>query len=232
MPLAKSLKNMFGFGLSANDFSFRRSFWTKNEPDDLSNALVSRGRLAIFNAISPEAVNLSLDRVSLPRNYVTLLLGGGTNLWSNADFATAFGTCVTGQPLLAHGVKNENQLTMLPDRKPFPEIASRIRPGLAAVLTDGTGRVAELTSALTNLSKPPGTKIYAKTGTLSERNEALNTSRIVLAIVRWEDEKKGKVKGGLVFSVVVERGGMATSTRWLGEFIEKYHSEIERLLSQ
>jgi cell division protein FtsW (lipid II flippase) len=232
MPLSKSLKSMFSFGITGDDFSYRRSFWTKNEPDDLSNALVSRSRLAIFNAISPQAVDLSFDRVSLPRDYVTLLLGGGTNLWANADFATAFATCVTGQPLLAHVVKNENPLTMLPDRKAFPEIAAKIRPGLMAVLTDGTGRVTELTGALAALKKPAGAKFYAKTGTLSERNDALNTSRIVLAIVRWDDERKGKVRGGLVFSLVVERGGMATSTRWLGEFISTYHSEIERFLAQ
>jgi cell division protein FtsW (lipid II flippase) len=231
-PLAKGLQNMFGFGVTENYFGHRRSFWTKSEADDLSQALVDRGWLAVFNAISPQAVDLSLNRIRNPRDYVTLLLGGGTNLWANPDFAAAFATCVTGQPLIAHVVKNQNQLTTLPDRKPFPEIAAKIRPALIAVLTDGTGRVTELTSALSALHKPAGTKIYAKTGTLSDRNDALNTSRIVLAIIRWDDEKKGKVKAGLVFSLVVERGGMTTSSRWLGQFIANYHSDIERLLGQ
>ena len=73
--LAKNLQNMFGISVTEDYFGHRRSFWTKNEADDLSQRLAERSWLAIFNAISPQAVDLALDRVSLPRDYVTLLLG-------------------------------------------------------------------------------------------------------------------------------------------------------------
>lgn len=231
-PLAKSLNNMFSFGVTSDFSDYRRSLWTKSEADDLNTSIIEQRRLTVFNAISPQAVDLSLDRVSAPRDYITLLLGGGTNLWANTDFAAAFATCVTGHPTLAHIVANDINPAPLPERKSFPEIAAKLRPGLMGVLTDGTGRVQELTSGLSRLNKTSDIKIYAKTGTLSDRPDAINTSRIVVAIIRWEDEKKGTVKNGLILSLVVERGGMATSSKWLGEFIATYHSDLERMLGK
>jgi len=227
--LAKSLQSFFSFGVTEHQLDYRRSFWTKNENDDLSQSIIDRAWLSVFNGISPATVDLRLDRIENPRDYVSLLLGGGTNLWANPDFAAAFGSCVTGQPMLAHLVKNSESVTLLADRKAFPDFAAKVRPGLIAVLTDGTGDVSELKTAIASLKKS-GNKFYAKTGTLSSTNDSINTSRIVLAIVNWEDEAKGKAKAGLVISLVVERGGTTTASRWLGKFILDHRSDLERFL--
>jgi len=227
--LAKSLQNLFSFGITEHQVDQRRSFWTKDENDDYSGSIANRAWLSVFNGVSPVAVDLGLDRIEIPRDYVSLLFGGGTNLWANPDFAAAFGSCITGQPLVAHVVRNQESVTLLPDRKPFPDFAARVRPGLGGVLTEGTGDVAELRAALTNLKKS-GIRIYAKTGTLANNNDSINTSRIVLAIVNWEDESKGKAKAGLVISLVVERGGTTSASRWLGQFILDHRSELERFL--
>src|SRR4029079_10386115 len=97
---------------------------------------------------------------------ISLLLGGGTNMWANPDFAAAFGSCITGQPIVAHLVRNQEPVKLLPERKAFTDIAAEVRPGLMAVLTEGTGTVSELKTALASLKKS-GIKIYAKTGTLA-----------------------------------------------------------------
>ncbi len=227
--LAKTLLNFFSFGITEHQLDVRRSFWTKDENDDYSQSIADRAWLSVFNGISPAAVDLGLDRIEIPRDYVSLLLGGGTNLWANPDFAAAFGSCITGQSLVAHLVRNQEPVKLRPDRKAFPDFAARVRPGLSGVLTDGTGGVAELKTALANLKKS-GIKTYAKTGTLADNIDSINTSRIVLAIVNWENESKGKAKAGLVISLVVERGGTTSASRWLGQFILDHRSHLERFL--
>lgn len=227
--LAKSLQSFFSFGVTEQQIDSRRSFWTKDENDDLAQSIHTRAWLSVFDGISPVPVDLGLDKIGNPRDYVSLLLGGGTNLWANPDFAAAFGSCVTGQPIVAHVVRNQEPVKLRPDRKNFPELAAKVRSGLMAVLSEGTGDVMELRAALASLKKS-GIKVYAKTGTLASNNDSINTSRIVLAIVNWADESKGKARAGLVLSLVVERGGTTSASRWLGNYILDHRSELERLL--
>lgn len=227
-PLARRLLNMYGAGVTSNFFDRRLSFWTKNAADDRTLSPDQEAAASVFEPISPVAPDLALDQVGVPRDYVTLLLGGGSNLWANVDFAAAFATCVTGRPVLAHVVRNDDPVRFLPDREEFTAAAQSVRPGLAAVVTEGTANLPELRAAL-----PRQYSVYAKTGTLSAQEGARTTSRIVLAIIKWDGrEADGKVKAGLVFSVVGERAGVRTSTLWLAEFLAKNRAEIERLLRE
>jgi cell division protein FtsI/penicillin-binding protein 2 len=242
--LAHFLKSMYSIGVGKKDFTGRMSFWTKNEADDVQNdsSVLGKGTTRIFRWISPEASEFGFDQFSSdskarkgPRDFVTMLLGGGSNLWSNVDFAAAFGTCITGNPVIAHIVKNRDPVNPLKERMMFPDIAAKVRPGLAAVITEGTAfRTLQKTSmgksALALLKAYPKSEVYAKTGTLKSEEGARNTSRIVLAIVKWKDKNKGLVESGLVFSVVAERAQVGKATEWLAEFLLNYRADIEKFL--
>lgn len=228
-PLAKHLKGMYSIGIHGNEFGYRLSLWSKDENDDLIPKNNSPG---LFRTVSPPAVNFELDRLEHPRQYVSLLLGGFTNRWANIDMAAAFGTCVTGTPVVANIVRNQKNIIPLPGRERFPEIAARVRAGLAAVITEGTAKAnLQQTGALSFLTGLPGTKVYAKTGTLRPKRADRNTSRLVLAIVRWKDERQGLAQAGLVLSLVCEEADVGTATTWMGEFLMRNKADIERLLA-
>lgn len=79
--LAKALRDMFSINVAGvltqtgekREFSFRRSFWTGDENDDLN--VVETAVTSQFNQISPEAPDFAFDRLYEPRQYVTMLLG-------------------------------------------------------------------------------------------------------------------------------------------------------------
>ena len=239
-PLAQNLRGMFSIGVSrtvragreTREFGPRRSFWTKDENDDI--APQPSRPLMLFGAISPQAPDFAFDRLTRPREYITMLLGGGNNLWSNVDLASAFGSCLLGRPLIAHIVDNPLALKTLEGRKLLdPVIAQKLRPGLQAVAESEGGtayRGLHVRDAVSYLQQH-GVRIYAKTGTLRDDEHSRDTSRIVLALVRWKNEAAGEVDAGLVFSLVVEEGGTGTAPVWLGEFLLENQGEISRLLN-
>lgn len=238
--LANALRGMFSIGVGPyfdsegvrhGEFDFRRSFWTKNENDDLT----SKGQRVthLFNSISPEAPDFAFDELSRPRDYITMLLGGGDNLWSNVDLASAFASCLTGRPVVAHIVANDRPVETLGERKALdPRVARRLHDALGAVVSvkGGTAFAALGSKGQLDFLKPLGIKAYAKTGTLRAEEGEFATSRIVLALIRWKDESAGIVDSGLVFSLVVEEGKTGTAADWIGEFINANQAEISRLL--
>ena len=163
------------------------------------------------------APDFKLDELDSARRYVSLLLGGGENLWSNVDFAAAFGTCVTGNPVVAHITDSDIPVAAQSDRQHFPEIAAILRPGLRSVVTDGTATQRLGKEARAFLQSMSGAHAYAKTGTLRTSTGEESTSRIVLALVRWSNEKRGDARKGLVISVVAERGSVGTAAGYLGQ---------------
>jgi cell division protein FtsW (lipid II flippase) len=237
--LARALKTMFSVGVGRDDFPRRISFWTGAEADDLPRApddpkskypYVPSG---LLDALSPTPPHFALDTIDDSGAYVSLLLGGGTNLWSNVDFAGAFATCVTGQPVLAHVTAGATVKT-LDGRGGFPGIAAKLRPGLEGVVNDPAGTAHgkfQATKALDFLNSLRGIKVYAKTGTLQAQGEDHETSRLVIALVRWADERQGKVKKGLVFSVVEEQAQTGAAAQWLGEFLYNNRAFISQYLS-
>lgn len=224
-PLAANLRDVFGAGISAGEVrDYRLSFWTGDERDNLpgpANALA---------ALSPEATELRLDAVKAPRQFVSQLLGGDENRWANVEFAAAFGTAVTGHAVVSHILDGVTPAPA-PNRRDVPDTAAQVRAGLQGAVLSGTATSALRDSgALKALAAIPGVRLYAKTGTLSLGKNLPETSRLVLAIVRWDDERAGRVKSGLVLSLVVERGRMGMAARWLGEFIAGHGQDIRQLL--
>lgn len=223
-PLAQALYSMFNAGIHAGDTpTYRLSLWSLVEGDAASAHPVSDQ----FLSISPESTQLRLDAVSTPRQYVSHLLGGNDSRWSNVEYAAAFATAVTGHPLVPHVINGETKAR--DGRQTFPEIAARLRPGLTGVVRDDSGTAtARLRQAGATLAFAPNLNAYGKTGTLSTDLGKTETSRLVVALVRWKDQSKGIVDSGVVLSLVVERAEMGSASTWLGEFIARYGPAISR----
>lgn len=229
-PIAARLNAMFGvLTTSAEGPLVRTSFWTGNEQQDNEASPLGLN----MAEISPQRVDMEFDRVSVPRDYVTLLLGGGANRWSNIDFAGNFATAVTGHPVVPHIVR----LTApaVPLRAGSPDAAAAIQPGLAAAVFNQQGTVwkqlGASRSVLDFFHRNPDYKIYAKTGTLPSAKGRPNTSRLVLAMVRTKPGTND-VASGLVFSMVVDRGETGLAANWLGQFIQQNESAISTLLKR
>jgi len=228
-PLAERLEAMFGVGRTVGSRDFRTSFWTGDESDDIrdNNAPAPNGPSSALRALSPEAVDLGLDSIRSPRNFVTLLLGGGSNLWANVDLAAAFGAAVGGVPVVAHITRGAAPKPA-PTRQSFQQIAERVRPGLEGVVESGQGTANgwfQRTGALAALKTlAPNVRVYAKTGTLQAARGLPDNSRLVLAVVEWN--ANGSIARGLVFSIVVERGEQGKSTELLARFIAEHINQI------
>jgi len=249
-PLAIQLRRLFGVSTferesseQKEDYSsYMNSFWTKNENHDAlrtfeKEPIAPANNIQIQNnfppAIIPARANFQLNRITKPRDFVTLLLGGGENQWSNVHATAGFASVVIGKPILPHIVENNDEIVFYGREKEFFQLAEKVRIGLDGVVfkpngtansTLGAGAVAILQSLKKN-----GFQVYAKTGTLTE--DGINeTSRLILAIVKFEDADKTKIKKGLVFSLFVEETEQGTASTWLGEFIMENKGEIAGLL--
>ncbi|HEY9283226.1 MAG TPA: hypothetical protein VIP46_07215, partial [Pyrinomonadaceae bacterium] len=256
-PLASHLERMFALNPGGKPLAARASFWTKDEADDVPPAAWQASGAASaapdtetddepsaagFAALAPAAPNLRLQGVTAPRDYVSLLLGGRTNLWANVDLASAFVTTVTGRPFAAHIVKDSRAFRFVPERMSFTETAAKLRPGLSGVVREGTfedalgslapAERARALQALASLSR--GHAVYAKTGTLQTgadgSGQARYTSRIVLALVRWDGPRQEAARGGLVFSLVAEMAQEGDASRWLAQFMADNQSALSTLL--
>jgi hypothetical protein len=219
-PLADQLSRMYAIGVRRGDTLRRYSFWTGDDTDDVPGPTAPKHRL--LSVISPESPQFALDRLHQPRQYVSLLLGGDENLWANVDFAGAFASCVIGRPLIPHVTRGA---TIKTRRVEFPEIAQKMRTGLAATVISGTAASPFRTSGATQfLRSLDGVTAYAKTGTLAESGDKPTMSRIVVCLIRWNGDK---VEKGLVFSLAVERGRVGLAAEWLGEFLAE-HADVLR----
>lgn len=227
-PFAEKLRDMFSISVRHGERDYRTSFWTGEEASDVRPDKGNRNRA--FDVISPQAPDFELDKITTPREYVSLLFGGGTNLWSNVDLAAAFTTAVRGQPVLPHIVKGKKTVP-LPSRIRFQEIAARLRQGLQhTALTRGGTAYASLneTNALPWLRSLPRTRVYAKTGTLSVDDWTIATSRIVMALMNYN--RSGNPEKGIVLSLFVEEADAGVASRWIGEFLVENRGWLETML--
>ena len=240
---------MFGASVKTGDRrAFHSSFWSGVEADEWpapGTGLLGPEppEFKDLRSLSPQATLLGFDLFGVPRpgqptlsprNFVDLLLGGGENRWANVEFAAAFAAAVTGRPVVAHITGVEAKAAVGTARVEFPAVAAALRPGLAGVVGGprGTAR-GRLTSegALAFIKSLPGVRAYAKTGTLVvDQTTGRETSRMVLVLVRWKDEKKGLVQSGLVLSMVAERATQGTATTWVAKFLMEHREWVRQKL--
>jgi len=117
-----------------------------------------------FKGISPERVNLAFNQITGIRDYITLLLGGGTGVWTNIQIAEAMSRLVTGRKINATLVSDANPSSHTPvDLK--AKVREQVLRGLEQVVQTGTAKL--LKRSLNALKKRyPKDKIFwfSKTG--------------------------------------------------------------------
>lgn len=229
-PMATRMRDLFGarIGAPPAEGELRRyllSFWSGDERDDLR---ASNG-LEPMAAISPEAVDLRLNRIRDTREFVAVLLGGASSRWSNISAAAAFSSWAMNRPVIAHVVARESAAVPLPSRTAaFDEravtAAGKLRTGLRRVIGDGTAlairpRVEPLTRRY---------EVYAKTGTLATIDRNRPTSRILMVLIARDGA--GNVRNAITLSFVAERSSPGFATALAGRFVERHQAELVRLL--
>jgi hypothetical protein len=232
--LAARLNRMFAISVWTGQLHDHRfSFWTGEEADDIPLEAERREPPSpVLRGVAPETPDFALDKIDTPRAYISMLLGGGSNLWSNVDLTGAFATAVTGTAVVPHMTPRPAQPGSY--RESFTGIAKRLRPGLRAVIESrgGTANTAfSDTDALAWLRGMPGVQAYGKTGTLRPSEEAgsRQTSRMLLVLLRSGSGAQGEEKG-LALSLVVESANQGDATRWMGEFLATHGRELQRWL--
>jgi cell division protein FtsI/penicillin-binding protein 2 len=220
--------------------SYDISFWSGNEIDNFVTTEGAEERWGQLSSISPAATNFEFDATSpdprhlpefaSPRAFISVLLGGSTNTWSNLDLPSSIYTAMSGRPIVPHiGILPQTAST----RDPLPRnVSDPIRAGLQEMIQSGTGApfLSDKFGGARALSRSLGPEynFYAKTGTLETLEETRESSdlalaRIVLIIVP-KGTDKSRARKGLILSLVSEYGGMSNSesnsaVEWLSDFV-------------
>ena len=229
-PIAASMRDLFAIrgATPSAEGELRRhllSFWSGDERDDLRASTL----LEPMAIVSPEAVDLRLRSVRDTREYLTVLLGGGSSRWSNIAAAAAFSSWATRKPVVPHIVQRDavplpSRVAAFEDEK-ARNAAAKLRPGLRRVVEDGTALAMR---PHLRAFRDRGYEIYAKTGTLATIDERRPTSRILITILRRGDD--GNVVNAITLSLVAERASTGFATAQAGRFIERNQDELLRLL--
>jgi cell division protein FtsI/penicillin-binding protein 2 len=240
-PLATTLQEHFPLQVTAGTYRPEEiSFWSGDEKDNrvLPEGASSRNDpWARVAYISPATTNLDLGNITSTRQYISTLLGGGSNRWSNVDLASGIYTAFSGKPIVPHiGDINSAVDTRTALR---PDTAAHVREGMMEMVKKGTGQDF-FSRGDWSLSKSlgPGYEFYAKTGTLDESEHALpSLARVVLVIVPTE-RRAGRPRSSLILSLVIEHGGMSDSNRsniavkLLAQFISQNANLLKEVMNR
>jgi hypothetical protein len=228
--LAVMMRDLFGVRTGAPSAEgelrrYRVSFWSGDESDDLRTSEA----LEPLAVVSPEAVDLALNRITGTRDFVAVLLGGATSRWSNVDAAAAFSSWAMHRPVVPHIVAGVDSPRPLRSRtaafdKDAAAAADKLRVALQRVLTEGTA--LHIRPQLRGLRARYD--VYAKTGTLATVDPDRPTSRILLIVVARDEQ--GKARNAVTLSFVAERTSPGFATAQLGRFIDNNEAELVRLL--
>ena len=228
-PVAVKMRDLFGVrtGLPAAEGELRRrqlSFWSGDESDDLGTS----DALEPLAVVSPEAVDLRLNKVRRTRELVAVLLGGASSRWSNVGAAAAFSSWAMRRPVVAHLVPVKTTKPLASRTAAFDKDASdaaaKLDRGLWRVVEDGTA--IRIRSRLQPLRDQYD--VYAKTGTLATLDPDRPTSRILVTIVARDDN--GRPRDVLTLSFVAERTSEGFATEQMGRFVDNHMAELLRLL--
>jgi len=128
-----------------------------------------------FKGVSPERVNLAFNKINGIRNYITLLLGGGTGVWTNIQIAEAMSRLVTGRKVNATLISDIEQGTtgtqgnhqQFAQLELKPEVREQVLRGTEQVVKSGVGTARSLRGSLKTLEKRyPKDRVFlfSKTG--------------------------------------------------------------------
>ena len=135
------------------------SFWTgRNRMTTKSDVFAG-----VMGGISPQQTNLALDNVRTARDLVTILLGEGTNRWSNIELASGFYTALTGNLLVPHIVSMKDKTDPAPRNAPPEDVRGKLERGLNGVVTwKGATATDKMKDAVNVYRKQGGFELYAR----------------------------------------------------------------------
>jgi cell division protein FtsI/penicillin-binding protein 2 len=132
-----------------------------------------------FSGIMPERTNLQLDTISSVRGrYTSLLLGGGTNYWSNLKLAEAYARLGTGRKVQARITTQTAKEPAVEDYPPLdlkPATLAAVHKGMQQCAEGVEGstaaRISDSIKSARRQFESRGLKLFAlaKTGTASRR---------------------------------------------------------------
>jgi cell division protein FtsW (lipid II flippase) len=203
--LAVKLQDLFDIKVAGPDADPITSVWQGGQ--DL-NLLPEQSALLRF--ISPEMPNLTLNSIDEARQFVSICLGGKTNLWSNIKSAEAFSRLVTGRRVSASMVKLENppQFDLLGSG--FATVQAPLLRALEGVCKTGTA--SNLAAFIGSVNSRRGAAanqrftIFGKTGTLEgQYRSGRDDSNFLMAAGLWDSAAK-RLTNGVVLSIYIEKG--------------------------
>lgn len=147
-----------------------------------------------FSSVLPERANLQLDATTTVRgNYTSLLLGSGTNYWSNLKLAEAYARLGTGRKIQARLTVDPEKETHLQD---FPKLPladatlAKVHAGMQQCAEGGESstamRISDSIRAARTRFAAKGLTLFAlaKTGTATRRGPIVKNG------VKLEDERE------------------------------------------
>ena len=238
--LAQEYAHVFGVAIRKDQRPRLFSLWTGDRADDLEPLSPNATWARHLRDRTPAGTNLALDTIKNPRQWVSFLMGGASNLWTNVELAAGFSTVVLGQPVTAHMLRTEP--TSPKHRMDLINAAREVREGLAGVVARRGATAFSIFRKRYPAPKRNGKRTavevlktlrvsaYAKTGTLRVLPNRPESSRFLLTLVRWENKSQNIPRSAITFSFFVENGGMGRATRWAARFLVQHEDLINRLL--
>ncbi len=167
--------------------------------------------------VTPERVNLRANTIqNLRQDYVSFLLGGAANEWTNVQLAEALARLAMNRPVeaqLVHRLEVDGRVIENPklveNARPTapliaPDIRSLVLRGMHAVVQKGTAKKAFGPKGLKTVERVlPGNgatlRLYGKTGTLKDKKRPTSVFLFILAA-----EKKGEILGGISGAIYID----------------------------
>ena len=147
-----------------------------------------------FSSVLPERANLQLDAVSSVRGkYTSMLLGSGTNYWSNLKLAEAYARLGTGKKIQARLTVDPKKETKLEDFPALPLESSTLAKVHAGMQQCAEGVEGSTASRISDSIKAARTKFAAKGLTLfalAKTGTATRRGAVKKAGVITEDKRE------------------------------------------
>jgi cell division protein FtsI/penicillin-binding protein 2 len=159
---------------------------------------------AALQSVSPERVNLSLNQVTDFRTeFISLLLGGSTSLWTNVQLAEALSRLVSKRRVEATMMRVEDPPRAFAELGVSAEARETVLRGMQRVVLGPNGTAKAMASRVTELEQRfPGYRVavFSKTGSPT--------------VVRPESKPAGEIVGQLVRRgyLFFDNGRLAVST--------------------
>jgi len=175
------MRDAFDIRLRDGFTSVEENKWETGPLEPLFTQIKAEGKLLYdaFSPVIPERTNLKLASMQTFRgDFVSLMLGSGTNRWSNLHLAQAYARLGTGRQVQARLVTTPGHKTKLSDFPPTPlstPVLAQVHAGMAKAVQNLPGSTAARIASTLNSER---TRLQAKGYTLVAMGKTGTAMRI------------------------------------------------------